>query len=82
MLSDSRRARTSRSNYGLVDVDAGVNLDQLMKAAPPFGLWVPVPGTRQVTYGSLGSKGSVPSKTSCPSSGPSPSVSGTSGFVL
>jgi decaprenylphospho-beta-D-ribofuranose 2-oxidase len=36
----------------LVDVDAGVNLDQLMKAALPFGLWVPVlPGTRQVTIG-------------------------------
>jgi len=40
--SDSRR----------VDVDAGVNLDQLMRAALPFGLWVPVlPGTRQVTVG-------------------------------
>lgn len=37
---------------GLVDVDGGVNLDQLMKAALPFGLWVPVlPGTRQVTVG-------------------------------
>nr|WP_245719910.1 FAD-binding oxidoreductase [Nocardia uniformis] len=36
----------------LVDVDGGVNLDQLMKAALPFGLWVPVlPGTRQVTIG-------------------------------
>jgi decaprenylphospho-beta-D-ribofuranose 2-oxidase len=36
----------------LVDVDAGVNLDQLMKAALSFGLWVPVlPGTRQVTVG-------------------------------
>ncbi|TVT25733.1 FAD-binding oxidoreductase [Amycolatopsis acidiphila] len=36
----------------LVDVDAGVSLDQLMKAALPHGLWVPVlPGTRQVTIG-------------------------------
>jgi decaprenylphospho-beta-D-ribofuranose 2-oxidase len=36
----------------LVDVDAGVNLDQLMRAALPCGLWVPVlPGTRQVTIG-------------------------------
>jgi decaprenylphospho-beta-D-ribofuranose 2-oxidase len=37
---------------GAVDVDAGVSLDQLMKAALPHGLWVPVlPGTRQVTIG-------------------------------
>src|SRR6201987_2071929 len=36
----------------VADLDAGVNLDQLMKAALPFGLWVPVlPGTRQVTIG-------------------------------
>jgi decaprenylphospho-beta-D-ribofuranose 2-oxidase len=36
----------------IADLDAGVNLDQLMKAALPFGLWVPVlPGTRQVTIG-------------------------------
>ena len=36
----------------VADVDAGVSLDQLMKAALPFGLWVPVlPGTRQVTIG-------------------------------
>lgn len=36
----------------VVDVDGGVNLDQLMRAALPLGLWVPVlPGTRQVTVG-------------------------------
>jgi decaprenylphospho-beta-D-ribofuranose 2-oxidase len=36
----------------LVDVDAGVSLDQLMREALPYGLWVPVlPGTRQVTIG-------------------------------
>jgi decaprenylphospho-beta-D-ribofuranose 2-oxidase len=40
------------SDSHLVDVDAGVNLDQLMRAALPLGLWVPVlPGTRQVTIG-------------------------------
>jgi len=37
---------------GLVVLDAGVSLDQLMRAALPYGLWVPVlPGTRQVTIG-------------------------------
>ena len=36
----------------IVDVDAGVSLDTLMRAALPHGLWVPVlPGTRQVTIG-------------------------------
>ncbi|MCW2688653.1 MAG: decaprenylphosphoryl-beta-D-ribose oxidase [Mycobacterium sp.] len=40
------------SDTRMVDVDAGVSLDQLMKTALPFGLWVPVlPGTRQVTVG-------------------------------
>ena len=35
-----------------VDVDAGVSLDTLMRAALPHGLWLPVlPGTRQVTIG-------------------------------
>jgi decaprenylphospho-beta-D-ribofuranose 2-oxidase len=37
---------------GLIDLDAGVSLDRLMRVALPFGLWVPVlPGTRQVTIG-------------------------------
>jgi decaprenylphospho-beta-D-ribofuranose 2-oxidase len=37
---------------GVVDVDAGVSLDALMRAVLPHGLWVPVlPGTRQVTIG-------------------------------
>ncbi|MFI1913758.1 FAD-binding protein [Nocardia sp. NPDC020380] len=37
---------------GIVDVDAGVSLDTLMRAVLPQGLWVPVlPGTRQVTVG-------------------------------
>jgi decaprenylphospho-beta-D-ribofuranose 2-oxidase len=36
----------------VVDVDAGVSLDTLMRAALPHGLWIPVlPGTRQVTIG-------------------------------
>ncbi|MFG1781473.1 FAD-binding protein [Rhodococcus oryzae] len=37
---------------GVVDLDAGVSLDALMRAVLPHGLWVPVlPGTRQVTVG-------------------------------
>ncbi|GAB4583810.1 FAD-binding protein [Nocardia sp. IFM 10818] len=37
---------------GVVDVDAGVSLDALMRSVLPHGLWVPVlPGTRQVTVG-------------------------------
>ncbi len=37
---------------GIADVDGGVSLDTLMRAALPHGLWVPVlPGTRQVTMG-------------------------------
>lgn len=37
---------------GLVELDAGVSLDKLMREALPYGLWVPVlPGTRQVTVG-------------------------------
>lgn len=46
------RIHTIDGETGIVDVDAGVSLDQLMQTALPFGLWVPVlPGTRQVTIG-------------------------------
>jgi decaprenylphospho-beta-D-ribofuranose 2-oxidase len=46
------RIHSISADTKLADLDAGVNLDQLMKAALPFGLWVPVlPGTRQVTIG-------------------------------
>ena len=51
-MTGLNRIRSINSDDGLVDVDAGVNLDQLMRAALPLGLWVPVlPGTRQVTVG-------------------------------
>ncbi|MDQ1733690.1 MAG: decaprenylphospho-beta-D-ribofuranose 2-oxidase, partial [Pseudonocardiales bacterium] len=46
------RIHTIDADTHMVDLDAGVSLDSLMKAALPFGLWVPVlPGTRQVTIG-------------------------------
>ncbi|MFC9894839.1 FAD-binding protein [Nocardia sp. NPDC127579] len=46
------RIHTIDPDAALVDVDAGVSLDTLMRAALPHGLWVPVlPGTRQVTVG-------------------------------
>lgn len=46
------RIHSINSDTRIVDVDGGVSLDQLMKAALPCGLWVPVlPGTRQVTIG-------------------------------
>jgi len=46
------KIRSIDPDSAIVDVDGGVTLDQLMKAALPYGLWVPVlPGTRQVTIG-------------------------------
>ena len=55
LVIDMTQLATIRSISGdtrIVDLDAGVSLDTLMKAALPFGLWVPVlPGTRQVTVG-------------------------------
>lgn len=37
---------------GIIEVDAGVSIDHLMKVVVPSGFWVPVmPGTRQVTIG-------------------------------
>ena len=51
-MSVVNRIHSMDSDSHLVDLDAGVNLDQLMRAALPLGLWVPVlPGTRQVTIG-------------------------------
>ncbi|GAB3023570.1 decaprenylphospho-beta-D-ribofuranose 2-dehydrogenase DprE1 [Mycobacterium bourgelatii] len=51
-MSSLNKIHSISADTKLADVDAGVNLDQLMKAALPFGLWVPVlPGTRQVTIG-------------------------------
>ncbi|TDV51010.1 FAD-binding oxidoreductase [Actinophytocola oryzae] len=46
------RIHTVDAEAGVVEVDAGVSLDTLMRALLPFGLWLPVlPGTRQVTVG-------------------------------
>lgn len=51
-MTPLNRIHSIDPDSGIVDVDAGVTLDQLMKAALPYGLWVPVlPGTRQVTIG-------------------------------
>ena len=51
-MSALQRIHKMDSDTRLVDVDGGVSLDQLMRAALPLGLWVPVlPGTRQVTVG-------------------------------
>jgi decaprenylphospho-beta-D-ribofuranose 2-oxidase len=51
-MTPMTRIHSIDADTRLADVEAGVSLDALMKAALPFGLWVPVlPGTRQVTVG-------------------------------
>src|SRR6201990_46807 len=51
-MTSLARVHSIDADTGVAVVDAGVSLDALMKAALPFGLWVPVlPGTRQVTIG-------------------------------
>lgn len=51
-MTPLRRIHSIDASTAEVDCDAGVDLETLMKAALPFGLWVPVlPGTRQVTIG-------------------------------
>ncbi|GLY64015.1 FAD-binding oxidoreductase [Amycolatopsis taiwanensis] len=51
-MTPLNRIHSIDPDSGHVVVDGGVSLDQLMKAALPHGLWVPVlPGTRQVTIG-------------------------------
>jgi decaprenylphospho-beta-D-ribofuranose 2-oxidase len=51
-MTPLNRLHSIDADTRIVDIDAGVSLDTLMKAALPFGLWIPVlPGTRQVTVG-------------------------------
>lgn len=51
-MTGLNRIHAIDADSGLAMVDAGISLDALMRAALPFGLWVPVlPGTRQVTVG-------------------------------
>ncbi|MDT7665487.1 MAG: decaprenylphospho-beta-D-ribofuranose 2-oxidase, partial [Pseudonocardiales bacterium] len=51
-MTGLNRIHAIDSDACVARVDAGVSLDTLMRAALPFGLWVPVlPGTRQVTIG-------------------------------
>ena len=51
-LSGLDRIHSIDAESGIAVMQPGVSLDQLMRAALPHGLWVPVlPGTREVTVG-------------------------------
>ena len=51
-LSGLDRIHSIDAETGIAVMQPGVSLDQLMRAALPHGLWVPVlPGTREVTVG-------------------------------
>jgi decaprenylphospho-beta-D-ribofuranose 2-oxidase len=51
-MTGLRQVHRVDADRALVDVDAGIGLDALLRALFPFGLTVPVlPGTRQVTVG-------------------------------
>jgi decaprenylphospho-beta-D-ribofuranose 2-oxidase len=51
-MTGCNRIHCLDSERGLAVVDAGVSLEELMRAALPLRLWIPVlPGTRQVTVG-------------------------------
>jgi decaprenylphospho-beta-D-ribofuranose 2-oxidase len=51
-MTPLNRIHSIDPDAAIVDVDAGVSLDALIRAVLPHGLWVPVlPGTRQVTVG-------------------------------
>ncbi|WP_414646402.1 FAD-binding protein [Embleya scabrispora] len=49
---EAGRIHSIDADSGLAVLDAGVDPDQLTRAALPFGLWVPtLPGTRRMTVG-------------------------------
>src|SRR5258705_11844529 len=51
-MTPRSRIHSIDADTHMVDLDAGVSLNSLMKAALPFGMWVPwLPAPRQVTTG-------------------------------